>query len=314
VAELTTRGYTHADAGAVKDLFNLVDEHAGGHPGWMDEDIEVMIDTMIGDPATDTQLRVAPNGRLVAAGLVPAVPPGGFRVDLHGGVHPAWRGQGIGREVLDWQLTRAAELHAVTAPEARWSVQCGAIVGDEQSLRLFRRFGLAADHYWLEMAADLSDVPNVPVPDGFRLVRYDPGHERAFYAAHMEAFRDHYGYQQRGFDEYLAMSVRASSFLPGLSLLALDGDEIAGYVLSYRDGDPDRLYVGQVGVRRPWRKRGLAGGLLVEVLRLAAAAGLKTAALGVDATSPTGAVGVYERAGFTVEHRAVSYAREIEPR
>jgi hypothetical protein len=30
--------------------------------------------------------------------------------------------------------------------------------------------------------------------------------------------------------------------------------------------------------------------------------------LGVDADSPTGAVGVYERVGFQVEHRAVTYA------
>jgi len=53
--------------------------------------------------------------------------------------------------------------------------------------------------------------------------------------------------------------------------------------------------------------------LLAEVLRAAAAAGLPRASLGVDAKNPTGAVGVYERAGFAVEHSFLAYRRPIEP-
>ena len=109
------------------------------------------------------------------------------------------------------------------------------------------------------------------------------------------------------------MTLHADSFAPDLSLVAFDGDQIAGYVLSYRDEDPARVYIGQVGTRRPWRKRGLAAGTLVAVLRLAAQAGMKVAALGVDATSLTGAVGVYERAGFAVEFRSVSYRTALQP-
>jgi mycothiol synthase len=44
------------------------------------------------------------------------------------------------------------------------------------------------------------------------------------------------------------------------------------------------------------------------VLRVAGAAGNAKVLLGVDADSPTGAVGVYERVGFQVENRAVTYA------
>jgi ribosomal protein S18 acetylase RimI-like enzyme len=127
----------------------------------------------------------------------------------------------------------------------------------------------------------------------------------------VEAFADHWGSQRRDYSDWVTLTVGSEGFLPDLSVVAFDGDEIAGYVLSYRDADPERVYIGQVGVRRPWRRRGVAAALLAQVLRDAAAAGFATASLGVDADSPTGAVAVYERVGFTVENRAVTYAAPL---
>jgi GNAT superfamily N-acetyltransferase len=76
--------------------------------------------------------------------------------------------------------------------------------------------------------------------------------------------------------------------------------------LCYDDAIADQIYIGQVGVRRPWRRRGLAAAMLTHVLKLAANAGRTTAALDVDAASLTGAVGVYERVGFHTEHTLVT--------
>jgi ribosomal protein S18 acetylase RimI-like enzyme len=127
----------------------------------------------------------------------------------------------------------------------------------------------------------------------------------------MEAFAGHWGCQYRPREEWAAMSVRSDAFLPELSLLAFDGGQLAGYLLSYTDADPTRLYLGQVGVRPEWRRRGLASALLVRALATAATAGKSSAALGVDADSPTGAVSVYQRTGFVVENRAITYATAI---
>ncbi|MGH3680733.1 MAG: GNAT family N-acetyltransferase, partial [Natronosporangium sp.] len=100
-------------------------------------------------------------------------------------------------------------------------------------------------------------------------------------------------------------------FVPELSPLALAGDELAGYLLSYQDVDPDRFYIGQVGVRPGWRRQGLAGALLVRMLSAAGQAGRPWVWLRVDTESSTGAVGVYQRAGFTVESRSVTYATTL---
>jgi ribosomal protein S18 acetylase RimI-like enzyme len=55
----------------------------------------------------------------------------------------------------------------------------------------------------------------------------------------------------------------------------------------------------------------VASALLAEVIEAAAQAGFTSVGLGVDADSPTGAVGVYERAGFVKEHSFVAYRRPI---
>src|SRR5262249_47008733 len=151
--------------------------------------------------------------------------------------------------------------------------------------RLFERFGLARARYFFEMRASTTQVPAVALPEGLRSEPYRPELEPAVYAAHMEAFRDHWRFHARGLDRWRAIPARSEGFKPALSRVAFDGDELAGYVLGYGDASPDRLYIGQVGTRRPWRRRGLAGALLSQVMVAANAAGLEFVGLGVDADS-----------------------------
>jgi len=312
VTGLLTRPYEAADAAAVADLMNLIEERAGGHPGHTRDEIESLLAGLVRDPAADSRIVVGPDG-LVAAAIVATPPAGGFRVDVLGGVHPQWRGRGIGRELLGWQLARAAEIHRAVAPDAAWEVHAGAYLGDRDAIRLFERLGMTPARYWFDMVAPTAEPPAPALPEGLAARRYSAADEKAVHAAHMEAFADHWGYQRRGLDEWATLTVRSESFLPDLSLLAVDGDEVSGYVLSYRDADPTRVYIGHVGVRQRWRRRGVAGALLGAVLTAAGRAGYTSAGLSVDADSPTGAVGVYERVGFTTTSRSVNYVAPLPP-
>jgi len=305
----TVRGYRAGDAEALTGLYNAVEEAAGGHPGYTPDETDSIIDSVIGDPDADVRLVFASGGELAGAGVVATPPPDGYRVDLWGGVDPSWLGRGVGREVFGWQLARAAEIYKQAAPDAEWTLEVGANLADERATRLFERFGFGVARYFFEMLAPTRAGIDAPLPAGLRVVGYEPPVERDLYEAHMEAFSDHWGYQRREFDSWTGFTTRSDSFRPDLSRVAFDGDEIAGYVLSYDDADEARAYVGQVGTRRPWRRRGLAGALLADVLGAAAAAGKSHAYLGVDADSPTGAVGVYERVGFEVEARGVAYRK-----
>src|SRR5689334_343118 len=174
-AQLITRPYSDSDADGVTDLLNEVDVAAGGQPANAVDETRAVIDSIVRDVVRDTRVLVSPEGQIVAAGLVPTAPPGGFRIDITGGVRPAWCGRGLGRELLGWQLERAREIHAAVAPAASWSVHADALAGNDPALRLYRRFGLAPARHWFEMVAQAGDQARAvaaPLPEGLSLVPY----------------------------------------------------------------------------------------------------------------------------------------------
>jgi len=100
-------------------------------------------------------------------------------------------------------------------------------------------------------------------------------------------------------------------FDPSLWFLAWDGQEIAGAILC-------KLVVGQgwvdvVGVRRPWRGRGLGLALLRHAFGEYQRRAIKRVALSVDAESVTGAPRLYSRAGMHVTNNYIVYQRELRP-
>ncbi|WP_183096864.1 GNAT family N-acetyltransferase [Streptomyces sp. TLI_171] len=141
-------------------------------------------------------------------------------------------------------------------------------------------------------------------------MRYEPGREREVHAVHSAAFRGGWGHQERSFESWAARTVRAETFLPELARLAVVGEEVVGYLLPYADA-PQTLYIGQVGTAASWRRRGVAGALLADLLGAAHRSGYTEAALETDADSSTGASGVYEKAGFVVNHRIAVHRKPL---
>ncbi|HEY1488501.1 MAG TPA: GNAT family N-acetyltransferase [Micromonosporaceae bacterium] len=306
------RPFTPADAPAVADLLNAVECNAGANPAFDAAEI-LEWSAEWGDLDRDTRLVLGPDGAPIAFGVAQAPPPDGFRAEAFGAVAPRWRGRGIGRELIAWQLARIDTIYRSAAPGVDWIVSSSANVADADALRLFERVGMSVRRYFLEMDAVTADAPRHAPVDGFRVAVADPVDRRALYDAHMAAFADHFGYQRRRFEDWVRTSLDSTSFRADLSRIAYVGDDIASYVLSYDDVLPDKLYIGQVGTRSASRGLGLASSLLSEVLVAAGAAGKHSARLNVDASSLTGAVGVYERTGFAVSGRMVAYAKQVDP-
>ena len=269
-----------------------------------------MVNNEVKDPATDTRVITDAQRRLVAVGLVPLPPTGGHRVELIGGVHPDRRGAGIGRQLLAWQLDRAAVRHAEVAPDTEWLAQVAVGVADTSAIRLCERFGFTVGRYFLEMTAPTTPPPVATLVEGVRIRPYDPDCEREVYAVHTAAFGDLWGYQDRSFEAWAALTVRSETFRPELSRVALAGDTIVGYVLPY-DGVPGRLYIGQLGTAGSWRRRGVARSLLADVLGAAGRAGYTHAGLDTDADNSTGAAGFYEKVGFVIDQRIVVHHKPV---
>lgn len=166
------------------------------------------------------------------------------------------------------------------------------------------------------MQIELDDaLPPAPDPiDGIeiRAYRHDEDEQRT-YEAQEESFEDHWGHTPQPIATWREFSVKQLNFDPSLWFLAWDGDEVAGLALNFpeRSGDPGYGWVGTVGVRRAWRKRGIGEALLRHSFRALHECGQRRVRLSVDAASPTGATRLYERVGMRVLRQSNTWQLEL---
>lgn len=319
--ELTWRALTPADAGAVARLFAAAEAVDDTGENYDEADIaEELADPSL-DLARDTLAAVAPDGGIVAYGGLLAAPAvrDVDRIHADGAVLPAARRHGLGRRLLEWSESRAAELHRERHPDTPGAVVVSVPATVPSKEALARAAGYTARRWWYEMRRELDrPLPEVPpVPAGLALVPYEPRRDEQLRLAHGEAFAGHWGSTPPDAQRWRHRYTGASSFRPQVSRLVLDGDEIAAYLIAYHWAADEAAtgvkdaYIGQLGVRPAWRRRGLGSLLLAEALAGFATAGYGRSSLNVDTGNETGALGLYERAGFAVAHRSVTWEKEL---
>jgi mycothiol synthase len=269
------------------------------------------------DLARDGWLAVTATGRVVALADVFGPEPY-TQIYGDGCVHPDFQGRGIGTHLMRLAEARALELASAAPPDARVVLINRALSTDASAVRFLEDTGhVLSRHFW-EMKVELDEEPPTPEwPAGITVRAAVPGRdERAAYAAFDEAFRDHYNYQSMPFETYMSFKTRdPENFDLSLWFLALDGDEIAGICLCapHANEDPTMGWVDDLGVRRPWRRRGLGLALLRHALRAFRARGQRRVGLAVDAASLTGATRLYERAGMRAYRQWDNYQKELRP-
>ena len=125
------------------------------------------------------------------------------------------------------------------------------------------------------------------------------------------AFADHYRRSDEPFEAWKTRLLGHPNFVPELWWLAWD-DAAArppARVIAYDHGDLG--WVQGLGVRRPWRRRGLGAALLAHVLAAFKARGQLRVDLGVDAEGATRPLRLYERAGMQASAAYELYARRL---
>ncbi|MFN2182411.1 MAG: GNAT family N-acetyltransferase, partial [Anaerolineae bacterium] len=73
-----------------------------------------------------------------------------------------------------------------------------------------------------------------------------------------------------------------------------------------------RGWTQDVFVRRPWRRRGLARSLLSQSIEMFLNMGMEETALGVDADNPSGALALYEAAGYRISGKHTIYRKAMQ--
>ena len=228
-----------------------------------------------------------------------------------GYVHPNHLGKGIGTTLLRALDERARTEMAKADPELRVYIRNGMAIGDTIAREMHEDEGYKPIRFFWRMEIELDDAPPTAVfPNGIELRPFDEAaHSRLVYEANEEAFSDHWGHTPLPLDEWKRRNIESSEYNPELWFIAWDGSEVAGYAICrYRNGNG---WVGSLGVRRPWRKKGLGLALLYHTFGEFYKRGQMSIGLGVDASNPTGATRLYERAGMKVGSEYVTYEKEF---
>ncbi len=306
-AGYTARPAQLTDAAAATALFNAssqallgVDQHslADTQRDWQSPEINL---------ATDSLLLLAPDGAL--AGFVntwdaaPHVQP-----EQWGRVHPAHTGRGLGTYLLAWSEARAQQAVALAPAGTRVVLTGWYNSRDTATHALLAGFGHAHVRTAWRMVIDLADAPPPPAPiwpEGVSGRTFVLGQDdEALVHTVRAAFDDHWGHVARPFEEDL-QGWRHNwssnpSFDPSLWSLAVAKGEIIGTSFARMElpEDPAMGWIFSLGVRRAWRRRGLALALLHDSFNKLYARGRRRVGLGVDAGSLTGATRLYEKAGM----------------
>jgi mycothiol synthase len=269
---------------------------------------EVSIDTMrmwlTGpkfDPETDIRIAVV-DGALRGYVDVDPEPEPIYWADLR---VPLSEPDDIRLALLDWVVGRARErggellrLHVAST--------------DDPIQRLLAERGLRVIRHFYRMRIELDGEPAQPQwPDGVAVRTATPDDAQRVYEAHQESFEDHWEHVRMPFAEWEHWLMR-EGYDQSLWFLAEEDGEIAGLSLCReQDGEKGMGWVSVLGVRKPWRRRGLGRALLLESFHGFRGRGFRAAALGVDAESLTGANRLYESAGMRVVRRSDVYEKSL---
>jgi mycothiol synthase len=207
-------------------------------------------------------------------------------------------------ELLAWAEGRAREAQVTRLLAATWDVG-GA------TAQLLESNGYSPKAFSLRMRIEVEGRAFSPrFPEGIAVRTFHADDAERVYRTHLETFQDVSEPARATFEEWSHSMLQPPLFHPDLWFLAEDGDELAGIALC--DPHPTAAGVGHVGVlgvRVPWRGRGLGLAQLEHAFAAFSERGFHAVILGAETDSPTGANRLYERAGMRMTHRRARYEK-----
>jgi ribosomal protein S18 acetylase RimI-like enzyme len=176
---------------------------------------------------------------------------------------------------------------------------------------LFDRAGGIVVRHFRRMVIELPDspAPEAPVvPEGVELQVADRGEAdlRVVHRIINEAFLDHFGCQDSTYEDWAPTHTTGVLSDHSLWWIArVDGEPAAAQMAgTYPEGGG---HIADLGTLRPYRGRGLGRLLLLTAFAELHRRGERKVSLGVDASNPTGAVGLYSSVGMHTQHEVAVY-------
>jgi mycothiol synthase len=219
-------------------------------------------------------------------------------------VHPEALGRGVGSRLVELAEAEAAR-------RGIGLLRNGVLTTDERARELLEARGYRVARHFYRMVIEFEQPPPAPEwPPGVVLRTFDLAEAREFHATLEEAFANEWDHEPEPFEDWKQRRLEARGADPTLWFAVKDGDKIAAVLLA----DAARYgmgWIGAIGVREQWRRRGLGLALLRHGFAELYGRGEHVIGLGVDAENPTGATRLYERAGMHVAWSAALYEKRL---
>jgi mycothiol synthase len=300
-----------SDVAGVLEVLQACDRAVYGDSDWTEAELREQWDEI--DLATDGWV-AEERGRIV--GVMHLCERRGDTFIGDGYVHPAARGRGIGAALVHTVERRAQERLDEVPLDSRVALHLAHLVGDASAPALLAQEGFHRARSFFRMVADLDAIPAVEPewPAGVELRPLEPARDGpALHAADVAAFSGQWGYRVQPYEEWHRRLFSVPLLDLRLPVVAWADDVVAGFALSYPKRRGDWGWIGVLGVRPAWRRRGLGLALLQESFRRFFETGETVVALGVDSENPTGATRLYERAGMRLLWQADVWEKQLRP-
>jgi ribosomal protein S18 acetylase RimI-like enzyme len=230
---------------------------------------------------------------------------------------PEWRGQGIEQQLLAKFQARVHEIASNHPPGAIHWLQMFLRESQTWLINLAAADGYQPVRYFYEMVRpDLENILDSLLPPEVQVRPILPEHYRKVWDATVDIFSGDWeepNHDESDYERWL----KSPHFDPTMWQVAWVGDEVVGHVLNFVDDDENRQYhrkrghTEDIGVRKAWRRRGIARALLVRSLHMFRDMGFDSTTLGVDVQNPNNALRLYESAGYVREQTTIAYRREM---
>ncbi len=234
-----------------------------------------------------------------------------------GDVDPEHLGRGFGTLMLGRAVAAARDIHQREAPAEKVRLGTRALEGRADQADLLTAHGFGLDRHNFLMFSDLDALPEPALPTDLTLSTFDPADSEELRTAQNLAFADYPSYSDVDEVNWTSFMITGAHVRSDQSFVLRDparDNAVAAYVFTHEyalapSGEKGReAYVAYVGTLPDYRGLGLATNLLAHSLHVCKAAGFDTSSLDVETANPTGALGIYERAGYSVRYRQDNYA------
>ncbi len=234
----------------------------------------------------------------------------GTKLYLHlGFLVPEWRRKGIGRALLRWQEQRLRHI-AQTQPTTKPCVFGGnadTTQPGNRALLLSEGYTVAFTFVWMTCHIPTERIQLTPLPDGLEIRLVERDQLPAIYVANEDVFSESHN-RLESYEIWLS-NLGGSDPDTSLWVVAWDGDQIAGHVIS--TSDEEGAHTPWLAIRRSWRRRGLGKALMTRMLHRCQERGITQADIGAVAENPGKSVHLYESVGYQITSHHPRYRKPM---